>query len=147
MQSRLSIPPSEKFWTVAASRLITYSHTVVASENHLDLSGLRVIVPTFDHVQQLREALMGVMGSNFVPPRISTLSSLLDLQRPGRHGSSVDKVGNERLMSLYAELRQHGWLKKLFGAKRNTDLLPLTQTILSLADELTAALLPEMDIL
>jgi ATP-dependent helicase/nuclease subunit B len=146
MRSRFSIPPSEKFWTVAAGRLVAYANSMVSSENYLDLSRLRVLVPTFDHAQQLREALVGVVGQNFVPPRISTLSSFLELQAPTGRGSSVDNVSNERLMSLYAELRQHGWLKKLFGAKRNTDLLPLTQTILALIDELTTALLPEMDI-
>jgi ATP-dependent helicase/nuclease subunit B len=45
---------------------------------------------------------------------------------------------------LYAELRQHGWLKKMFGARRNADLLPLAQTLLALSDELTQALLPAM---
>lgn len=51
---------------------------------------------------------------------------------------------SERLMSLYAELRQHGWLKKLFSARRNTDLLPLAQMLLTLFDELTETLLPPM---
>src|SRR5690606_19672491 len=51
---------------------------------------------------------------------------------------------SERMMSLYAELRQHGWLKKLFSARRNTDLLPLAQVLLTLFDELSAALLPSM---
>ncbi|MBY0572246.1 MAG: PD-(D/E)XK nuclease family protein, partial [Undibacterium sp.] len=43
---------------------------------------------------------------------------------------------------LYGELRQHAWLKKLFGAKRNTDLLPLAQTLLTLSDELSSVWLP-----
>ncbi len=47
-------------------------------------------------------------------------------------------------MDLYAELRQHGWLKKLFTARRKTDLLPLAQVLLALSDELTRALLPGM---
>ncbi len=51
-------------------------------------------------------------------------------------------AGSERLMSLYAGLRGHAWLKKLFSARRNTDLLPLAQTLLTLSDELTQALLP-----
>ena len=45
-------------------------------------------------------------------------------------------------MGLYARLRELGWLKKLFTARRNTDLLPLAKTLLTLSDELTAALLP-----
>ena len=49
-------------------------------------------------------------------------------------------------MSLYAELRQHAWLKKLFIARRNTDLLPLAQTILKLSDELTQSHLPALRI-
>lgn len=53
---------------------------------------------------------------------------------------------SERLMSLYAELRQHAWLKKLFSARRNTDLLPLAEVLLTLFDELTVALLPSMQV-
>ncbi|MGH8809981.1 MAG: PD-(D/E)XK nuclease family protein, partial [Noviherbaspirillum sp.] len=37
-------------------------------------------------------------------------------------------------------------MKKLFSAKRNTDLLPLADVLLSLFDELTEALLPSMQI-
>jgi ATP-dependent helicase/nuclease subunit B len=44
-------------------------------------------------------------------------------------------------MGLYAQLREQAWLKKLFEARRNTDLLPLARTLISLSDELTEALL------
>jgi len=47
---------------------------------------------------------------------------------------------------LLGELREHGWLKKLFSARRNTDLLPLAQMLLTLFDELTEALLPTMQL-
>lgn len=51
---------------------------------------------------------------------------------------------SDRLMTLYAELRQHVWIKTLFTARQNVDLLPLAQTLLSLFDELTQTLLPSM---
>ena len=49
-------------------------------------------------------------------------------------------------MTLYASLRQHAWLKKLFSARRNTDLLPLAEILLTLSDELTQAMLPELKV-
>ena len=112
-----------------------------------DLSGIRVVVPAFSHAQQLKSALGRALGGTFLPPRIVTIGGWLALQPPltsGGVAATAALADNQRLMSLYAELRQHPWLKKLFAAKRNADLLPLAQTVLALSDELTAALLPGM---
>lgn len=103
-----------------------------------DFSHWRVILPTFAHAQQLKTALSAQLGGTFLPPQFFTLSGLLATMPP------LPNVlpASERLMRLYAELRQHGWLKKLFTARRNTDLLPLAQTLLALSDELTQVMLP-----
>jgi ATP-dependent helicase/nuclease subunit B len=37
-------------------------------------------------------------------------------------GESAPPSESERLMQLYAQLREHGWLKKMFSARRNADL-------------------------
>lgn len=103
-----------------------------------NLLSIRVVVPTLVHAQRLKAALVSRMPHTFIPPRITTLSAWLALQP----AFSPPASESARLMSLYAELRQHAWLKKLFGARRNTDLLPLAQMLLNLCDELTQALLP-----
>ena len=132
------LPPWAGFWDSAAARIL--GHAVSASGAH-DYSGLRVVVPTVGHVQQLQAALARSIGRPYIPPRICTMSAWLALQMPtGRVASD-----SERLMSLYAELRQHAWLKQLFTARSNTDLLPLAQTLLTLCDELSQALLPALD--
>jgi ATP-dependent helicase/nuclease subunit B len=105
------------------------------------MSGVRVVVPTFTHAQLLKAALMRHAGAAFIPPRIVTLSAWCGLIPPE---SSPPAAAGARLMALYAELRQHGWLKKLFSARRNIDLLPLAQMLLTLSDELTLSLLPSI---
>jgi len=100
-----------------------------------------VMVPTFVHVGLLREALACQLGPSFIPPQACTPGAWLQQQMPdpAQPGPASD---SERLMYLYAQLRELGWLKKLFAARRNTDLLPLAKTLLALSDELTASLLP-----
>ena len=148
----LKLAPTPLFWSVAAHALIEALPTLLppAAAGHngagADLSGLRVVVPTFAHGHLLRAALGDLFGGNFIPPRICTMASWLDLQLPIDDAASVTMAtGNERVMLLYAALRQHTWLKTLFGTGRNTDLLPLAQTLLALSDELTAAMLPAME--
>ena len=127
----LPIGPGPGFWPELARQLIDAAP---------DLSRVRVLVPTYVHIVHLRQALAGHLGSSFIPPEIRTLSDWLAALPPGDEPPPA--APGERLMELYAQLRELGWLKKLFDAKRNTDLLPLARTLLSLADELTAALLP-----
>ena len=131
------IAPSARFWDQAAASLLQQAQQA----GDVALSDWRVLVPTFEHARLLKVALTVQLGSAFVPPTISTLSYWLGLQLPQGQAPAGE---SERLMRLYAELRQHGWLKKHFSARRNTDLLPLAQTLLSLADELTASLLPAL---
>lgn len=143
------IPPHADFWTEAARVFLDAAPRVsdagATGAAARDFSGLRVVVPTFDHGQQFKAALARQRGGAFVPPRTSTLGAWLALQPPAASGTTARGIHDHRLMALYAELRQHAWLKKLFAARRNTDLLPLAQTLLALADELTAALLPAMN--
>lgn len=136
------IPASPQFWQQAARRFLqsTVRHGWLP-QGGPDYSALRVIVPTYAHAQLLLKALAQELAGNFIPPRILTLFALLEMQTPDSAMPRPD-APSERLMSLYAELRQHAWLKKLFTARRNTDLLPLAQTLLTLSDELTLALLP-----
>lgn len=105
-----------------------------------DLSQVRVLVPTYVHIVHLRQALIARFGPSFIPPEIRTLSDWLAALPPA--DEPLPAAPGERLMQLYAQLRELGWLKKLFDARRNTDLLPLARTLLSLSDELTSALLP-----
>ncbi|MES2935395.1 MAG: PD-(D/E)XK nuclease family protein [Pseudomonadota bacterium] len=127
------IPSTADFWQ-AAARHILDAHA-------RDLSAIQVVVPTFVHAQYLKEALAEALGCAFIAPRINTISGLLAMQMPSPDAVVVSSDG-ARLMAMYAELRQHAWLKKLFSAQRNADLLPLAQTLLALSDELTQALLP-----
>ena len=119
------------FWPAVARLLLA---------GEAELSSLRVLVPTYAHISPLRQALAASLGSSFIPPEIRTLGDWLISQPPVEGQWSVSAPG-ERLMGLYAQLRKQAWLKKLFEARRNTDLLPLARTLISLSDELTEALL------
>lgn len=140
------IPASQAFWQHAAQAFLrAAAKQGWALEQGRDFSAVRVIVPTYQHAHLLLKALGGLLPGNFIPPRTQTVFALLEMQNPDVALQNEKKaVGDtsERLMSLYGELRQHAWLKKIFGARRNTDLLPLAQILLTLSDELTAALLP-----
>ncbi len=125
------LPPGPGFWRDAARALLAEGA----------LADCLVLVPTFSHIGLLRAALAAELGESFIPPQIRTLDSWLEQQPPDPQ-AGPPATSTERLMALYATLRETGWLKKLFAARRNTDLLPLAQTLLGLADELTAALLP-----
>ncbi|KIF80407.1 PD-(D/E)XK nuclease family protein [Noviherbaspirillum autotrophicum] len=140
----LLIPPSADFWPLVA-RAILGSGLLPPHANACDLSAVRVLVPGFVHAQQLKSALSAELRRPFIAPRIITLAAWIDMLPPDPATPPVAPA-SERMMSLYAELRQHGWLKKLFTARRNTDLLPLAQTLLTLFDELTRALVPSMQL-
>ncbi|WP_136418394.1 PD-(D/E)XK nuclease family protein [Herbaspirillum sp. ST 5-3] len=141
----LLIPPSADFWPVLAHSLLENGPLADADPQLRDLSSVRVVVPGFVHAQHLKAALAACLGRPFIPPRITTMSAWLSMLPPEEH-EAVATPGSERMMLLYAELRQHAWLKKLFSARRNTDLLPLAQMLLTLFDELTTALLPSMQL-
>lgn len=143
--SSLLIPPSAAFWTELADALLEGGLLQRADPAGRDYSGARVIVPGFVHARFLKDALAARIGHPFIPPRITTLSAWLGMLPPQAAEAAVTPH-SERLMALYAELRQHAWLKKLFSARRNTDLLPLAQMLLVLFDELTEALLPSMQV-
>ncbi|MGZ3238681.1 MAG: PD-(D/E)XK nuclease family protein, partial [Burkholderiaceae bacterium] len=139
----LLIKSSANFWPeVVCALLQSALLDKDAQRPSQDMSNIRVVVPTFTHIQQLKMALAAQIEGTFIPPRIVTLSGWLSLVPPTQKPLS----DSDRLMSLYAELRQHAWLKKLFIARRNTDLLPLAQTILKLSDELTQSQLPSLQI-
>ena len=150
----LTVPPGANYWQAAARGVLDALPDLLpacADALHggrpADLSGLRIVVPAFVQAQSLRNALSGLLGGTCIAPRICTPGSWLALQPPVDVADALAArraSGNERLMALYAELRQHAWLKKLFAARRNIDLLPLAQTLLLLADELSAALWPGM---
>lgn len=136
------LPPSADFWD-ALVRLLNDERTRPSwwQPQGRDYSALRVLVPTFEHAHLLQAALVRALGGDFIPPRISTLFALLEMQAPSAE-KPVSPAASARLLSLFAELREHAWLKSLFGATSNADLLPLAQTLLSLSDELTTAFLP-----
>ncbi len=134
--TRHLIPPGARFWAQAAQRLIDRSNAL-----QQPLASCMVLVPDPAHAALLRQAFSEHLGHSFVPPAIRTLDHCLSLQVPD-DAEIQPATQAERLLELYASLRQTPWLKKLFAARRNTDLLPLAQTLISIADELTAALLP-----
>ncbi len=134
----IAFSPSPVFWDDAARVVLASEHV----EDRRDLSAVRVVVPTFAHAHLLKDALSRQINATFIPPTISTMFGWLGMLPPT--SGPVATAASERLMSLYASLREHGWLKKLFGARRNTDLLPLAEILLTLSDELTQALLPSL---
>lgn len=145
LHSAVLIPPSSRFWDDVAHALLksdVSSHDVNMTVR--DLSATRVVVSTFAHAQLLKAALARHIDGAFIPPVISTLSAWIGQLPPEAGGRAT--ASSERLMSLYATLREHGWLKKLFGTRRNTDLLPLAEILLTLSDELTTSLLPSLQI-
>jgi len=143
------IPASAQFWSQVARQFLAMQKKAGIPSDLFaepepaagrDFSHVRVIVPTFEHAHLLTRALRSEIGDHFIPPKIQTMFAWLGMQPPLPVSVSAN---SQRLMSLYAELRQHTWLKTLFGAQRNTDLLPLAQTLLSLADEITQVWLPQ----
>lgn len=148
LHSPLLISPSAHFWSQTAAALLDAPHMLggALQAGSRDFSGYQIVVPAFSHATHWRTALTQALAlrtpghAGFIPPRINTMAGWLAMQPP-QPGQS----DSERLMQLYAQLRQHGWLKKMIAARRNTDLLPLAQTLLSLSDELTQALLPVME--
>ncbi|MEO8600754.1 MAG: PD-(D/E)XK nuclease family protein, partial [bacterium] len=141
------IPPSAHFWSHAARALLHRCDALLPQQPSQapDMSALCVMVPTYGHALQLKAALAEALQCAFIPPRITTPTTWLELLPPQDSEAAIAH-DSERLMALYAGLRQHAWLKKLFTAKRNTDLLPLAHTLLSLSDELTQALLPTLQL-
>lgn len=137
----LLIPPSAVFWSRVAHELLD-SELLHTNPQLRDLSSVRVVVPGFSQAQHLKNALAEQLHQPFIPPRITTLPAWLAMLPP----DAATATHGERMMSLYAELRQHAWLKKLFSAKRNTDLLPLAQMLLTLFDELSEALVPVLQL-
>ena len=139
----LLLPSDPAFWPSMADALIAHAQEVLPERRSpLDLSGLRVLAPGFAHGRLLQRALVARLGPALIPPRTGTLAAWLDLLPPD--SSRPQQGGSERLMTLYAQLRENAWLKKLFSARRNTDLLPLAETLLTLFDELNCTLLPAM---
>ncbi|HSY26927.1 MAG TPA: PD-(D/E)XK nuclease family protein, partial [Burkholderiaceae bacterium] len=123
----LLISPAAAFWSEVVRILLTHPQfTPAVVGQSRDFSSLRVVVPTFVHAQLLKTALLQDAGTAFVPPRITTLASWCAMLEPETERPLGDGA---RLMDLYAELRQHAWLKKLFSARRNADLLPLAQML------------------
>lgn len=144
------IPATAQFWSHAAKYFLDVQKlkampmdlfAEVEQSSDRDFSHSRVIVPTFEHAHLLMRAMSAQIGGHFIPPKIQTMFAWLGMQTPLEVSVAAS---SERLMSLYAELRQHAWLKTLFGAQRNTDLLPLAQTLLTLSDELTQVWLPQV---
>lgn len=125
------VAPGPQFWPSA----------VRAIQSKFGDSAIRVLVPAFSHAQQFKQALALYAEHGLIAPRINTLAGWLAQQipEPNQPGSTSH---SQRLLALYEQLRQQAWLKKLFGARSNTDLLPLAQLLLTLADELTSVHLP-----
>jgi ATP-dependent helicase/nuclease subunit B len=126
----LLISPHLDFWQVVAQHV---------SYEQQSLHNYQVMVPAFAHAQNLKQALAARSGQAMLAPQIHTLNAWLALQVPLPVASQ-----SQRLLGLYAELRQHHWLRQLFGAHDSIDLLPLANTLLTLCDELSVALLPQV---
>lgn len=147
----LLLAPVNDCWNRLARDLL--EHDIVRNAGNAehatcDLSGVRVVVPRPEHALMLRAALAAQLRRSFIAPRITTLDAWLAQASPenGRRQAGESTMRIERVMTLYAEMRGHPWLKRLFHAQRNTDLLPVAQSLLKLFDELSEVLLPSMQI-
>ena len=138
--SARAIAPGPGFWPQLA-RVLLSAADPDSGTGAPPLSQWLVMVPTFTHIGALRSALAAELGPSFIPPQIRTLSSWLEQQLPEPGGTGAASA-SERMMLLYAKLRDNALIKSLLAAHRNTHLLPLAQTLLSINDELNAALLP-----
>ncbi len=127
MLPHLLISPHADFWSVVA-RFINGQQRALAQQ---------IIVPTFAHAQCLKAALTSATPGVMLAPPIHTLDAWLALQ-----SALALPANSQRMMSLFAQLREHNWLTELFGAADALDLLPLANTLLTLFDELSAALVP-----
>lgn len=138
--SSCRLAPSLQFWTETVSALFSQHSFFLAckKQQKFDFSGCRVLVPAFSHAQLLLQSMEKHLQQHFIPPQINTMSGWLALQPLTEQGVGY----SERLMQLYAVLRDHAWIKQLFAAEHNVDLLPLAETLLGLSDELTQTLLP-----
>lgn len=140
LRKALLIQPSASFWQQLVCALLEDEELLAGADARCrDFSSIRIVVPTFAHARLLKAALSAELGAAFIPPRIATLSTWLDMLPPD---AATPQADSARMLALYAELRRHAWLKNLFAARRNIDLLPLAQTLLALSDELTQTLLP-----
>ena len=135
LQPPVLIPPGPQFWSSVV-------RTLLAGEASR-LSSFRIIVPAYSHAQQFKAALAVQAAGSMIAPRIHTLAGCLSLQLPKAEHTAASSH-SARMLTLYDQLRQQAWLKRLFGARSNTDLLPLAQLLLTLADELTVAHLPAL---
>lgn len=124
------LAPGPGFWSGVVQHLL--------ATHGRELSGLRLVVPAYSHAMYVKQELARQSGGSLIAPRINTLDGWLNMQAPQATASTP----SQRLTTLYDQLRQQEWLKKLFGARSNTDLLPLAQLLLTMADELTEAHLP-----
>lgn len=125
------LAPGPQFWP----------NVVRAIQARFGVARMRILVPAFSHAQQFKQALAPYAKEGLLAPRINTLAGWLAQQVPDQNQPSSASQ-SQRLLALYEQLRQQAWLKKLFGARSNTDLLPLAQLLLTLADELTTIHLP-----
>lgn len=144
------LTPSSAFWRDAAREILSAVDdgrlgTPQRSTGLRQLARLQVIVPSAFHVPLLKAALAAEIGASFAAPRIGTFLGWLAMCPPDQCAITPAASECERLMALYAALRNHPWLKKMFAMRRNTDLLPLAQTLLALCDELTCAMLPTLE--
>lgn len=130
MPAPLFISPHLDFWQIVARRI---------REAAGAMQDCQVLVPAFSHAQCLKQALAQQAQGAMLAPRIHTLDAWIALQM-----QLAVPANSQRLLELYAQLRQHGWLKNLFAAREQLDLLPLANTLLDLCDELSNALLPGM---
>lgn len=104
----------------------------------------RLVVPCPQHIDLANSALRSV---GVAPGRVQVCTLDSWVARLAEVMPLIPaEPENRRLMMLYSELRQHEWLKNLFGVKSNADLFPLAQTLLALCDEISAALLPGLDL-
>ena len=93
-----------------------------------DLSGLMVLVPNHRAGQDFARALSHAAGARaLVPPRITPLKAWAESVADG-----MAEPQSQRLARLHGVLRQQGWLAQV-------DKWALSQELLTLADELSAA--------
>jgi ATP-dependent helicase/nuclease subunit B len=109
------IPPTPDFWQQAVRALLRedqpLGQAAGATGRRAGFLGRAIDGAGVFHAQNFKAALARELRRPYIAPRINTLSGLLAMQPPGE---SAPPSESERLMQLYAQLREHGWLKKCF---------------------------------
>jgi ATP-dependent helicase/nuclease subunit B len=120
---------AERYWPAVAAHV--FGHASVADTGR-DWSRILVVVPTASLSQAFVRpfAALGAGSGPFLPPRVATLSTLLDETDSGHDATA----GVARLWAVYQQLRRTEELKRWFGS-RPAQWLAAARELVAVADQ------------